>query len=163
VAAYCLDGLSEWDRLGPAWTDSRLGDGFPKASLESSTEGSAEPLRKAAIRELGWNRIRRDFEALAEQAAASEATAWIGANDSVALMATAWLKARDIEVPGTLSVAGFDDTSAALRADLTSYRFDSASMSRTMLLQILSSRSGAALSHHGGVMVPRGSSTRPKS
>jgi len=92
---------------------------------------------------------------------ASRATAWIGANDSVALMAVDWLKARDIEVPGAVSVTGFDDTSAALRADLTSYRFDSASMARTMLLQILSSRSWAALSHHGGMMVPRGSSAPP--
>jgi DNA-binding LacI/PurR family transcriptional regulator/DNA-binding transcriptional regulator YhcF (GntR family) len=163
VETFCLEGLSEWDRLSPAWTDSRLRETFPEALLEKSVEGSAQPLRTAAIRELGWNRIRRDFEGLAQAALASEATAWIGANDAAALMAKDWLTARNVNVPGTVSVVGFDDTSAALRADLTSYRFDSASMARAMLLQILSSGTWAALSHHGGVMVPRGSSSRPKS
>lgn len=161
VEACCLDGLSEWDRLAPAWNDADFLADFPEATLERSVEGSAETLRTAAIRELGWNRIRRDFDALAEQARSSGATAWVGANDSAALMARDWLKAKSIPVPGAISVAGFDDTSAALRADLTSYRFDSASMSRAMLRQILSTRTSAALSHHGGVMVVRGSSAVP--
>ena len=142
---------------------SRLWRTFPESALERAVEGSVEILRTAAIRELGWNRIRRDFEVLAEQARSSKATAWIGANDAVAMMAVDWLKARGIEVPGAISVTGFDDTSAALRSGLTSYRFDSASMARAMLLQILSSGPTAALSHHGGVIVPRGSSSHPNS
>ena len=158
VEAFCLEGLSEWDRLAPAWSDSRFWATFPETALERSVEGPTEILRTAAIRELGWNRIRRDFETLAEQARSSSATAWIGANDSVALMAKEWLKTREIRVPGTMSIVGFDDTSVALRADLTSYRFDSASMARSMVWQLLASRPSASLSHHGGVMVPRGSS-----
>jgi Cys-tRNA(Pro)/Cys-tRNA(Cys) deacylase len=59
-------------------------------------------------------------------------------------------------------VAGFDDTTSSLRADLTSYRFDSGAMVRSMLRQILSSGIDPALSRHDGMVVARGS-TAPRS
>jgi DNA-binding LacI/PurR family transcriptional regulator len=50
-------------------------------------------------------------------------TAWLGANDDIALMALQYLKIKGIAVPGRISVAGFDDIPAAYDVGLTSYNF----------------------------------------
>lgn len=152
VDVFTLDGISEWDRLAPAWEDPAMWGGFPAEVLAQAVEGQVDPVREQAIRTLAWNRIRRDMEPLLEGAFDSGATAWIGANDECALIAQEWLAARGER----RVVAGFDDTSGALRADLTSFRFDSGAMVRSMLAQTLSQGRGPGLSRHEGVVVPRG-------
>lgn len=152
VHAFCLDGVSEWDRLAPAWDDPGIRNAFPVRAVERIVEGEVEPVREAAIRALAWNRIRRDMEPLFESALASDATIWVGANDACALLALDWLGSRGVR----RAMAGFDDTASALRGELTSFRFDSGAMVRSMLNQILSNASGPGLSRHEGVVVPRG-------
>lgn len=152
VDVFRLEGISEWDRLAPAWEDPAMWDGFPAETIAQVVEGPVEPVRELAISTLGWNRIRRDMEPLLEGALASGATAWIGANDECALIAKEWLAARGEH----RIVVGFDDTSGALRADMTSFRFDSGAMVRSMLGQILSKGQGPGLVRHEGVVVVRG-------
>lgn len=152
VDAFCLDGISEWDRLAPAWSDPAIWNAFPADLMARVVEGSSDSVREHAIRTLAWNRIRRDLEPLFAEALASPATAWVGANDECALLAQEWLAARSER----RALAGFDDTAGALRADLTSFRFDSGAMVRSMLGQILSGSSGPGLTRHEGVVVPRG-------
>jgi len=161
LEALCLPGESDWDRVGPAREEMAASEDFPADQLSRLVEGSSGNLRESAILELAWNRIHRDMEPLLERALASGATAWIGANDPCALYARAWLRARGIDVPGRISVAGFDDTAEALRSDLTSYRFASANMARAMLRQILSPGPSPSLSRHEGVVVRRGSTAPP--
>jgi len=158
VDAFCLEGISLWDRLAPAYSDPDLLAEFPEALLSRLVEGSSLQIREVAIRELGMNRIHGDTIPLLESALASRATAWIAANDICALHALAWLRGRGVDVPGEVSVAGFDDTAEALRADLTSYRFGSDSMARAMVRQILSSTSTPTMMRHEGIVVARGSS-----
>jgi DNA-binding transcriptional regulator YhcF (GntR family) len=155
VDAFCLGSESEWDRLIPAETDPLLVNGFPGDRLERMVEGPTGKLRDFAAAELGWNRIRRDSFPLFEQALASGATAWIGANDAVALNAVSWLRDRGIDVPGAISVVGFDDTVEALRGDLTSFRFSCAAMARSMIQQIMSPSTATVLTRHEGMVVAR--------
>ena len=155
VSAFCLEGESEWDRLIPAMTDPVLLKKFPTKTLAKIVEDSSERVHDFVVAELGWNRIRQDMIPLLEQALASGATAWIGANDLCALNAIHWLDEKNIPVPKRISVAGFDDIVEALRADLTSFRFSSASMARSMITQILSSSAASTLTRHEGMVVAR--------
>lgn len=161
VDSFCLEGISVWDRLAPAFSDPRIGSSFPSTLVARLVEGSSDPIRDATIRELGMNRIRKDLSPLLDRALASGATAWIAANDLCALQVMDWLQENGVKVPGEVSLAGFDDTAGALRADLTSYRFASDSMARAMIGQILSSSRGAAVMRHEGVVVARGSTAPP--
>lgn len=154
---YCLDRISEWDWIAPAAMESKARLSFPERAMDRFVEGRSIGLRELAVREIGWNRIKADFHPLLDQALGGSATAWICANDASALMALDWLTERGIEVPGKVALAGFDDSVGALRADLTSYRFDSDAMSRAMIHQILSKTGGPAFMHHEGFVVPRGS------
>jgi len=162
VGAFCLDGLSVWDRLAPAYSDPSLKADFPDALLARLVEGSSLRIREDAIRELGTNRIHRDTVPLFENALASGATAWIAANDLCALHASSWLRQKGVDVPRRISIAGFDDTVEALRADLTSYRFGSDSMARAMIRQLLSSSPAPAVMCHQGIVVARKSSAPPE-
>ena len=161
VELFSLDGDSEWDRLVPAETDPALVKDFPEATLSRLVEGSAERVRAFIVSELGWNRIRKDMEPLLERALASGATAWIGANDFCALTALMWLRNRGVQVPDRISVAGFDDTVEALRSDLTSFRFSCASVARAMIYEIWSASLASSLTRHKGMVVARGSTSRP--
>lgn len=161
VEAFCLDGISVWDRLAPAYSDPVMHAGFPKALLEKLVEGSSLAIQENAIRELGMNRTRRDTVPLLEKALASGATAWIAANDVCALHALAWLGKKGVHVPGKISLSGFDDTVEALRADLTSYRFGSDSMARAMIRQLLTASPVPSVMRHNGIVVARGSTAPP--
>jgi hypothetical protein len=162
VGVYTLEGESDWDHIGPARDDVALETGFPGALLSELVEGDASPLRDLSVQELAWNRIQRDTTPLLEEALASGATAWIGANDKCALQILGWLRSCGTAVPHEVSVAGFDDTAAALRADLTSFRFASADMARSMIRQIMSKDGlSSRLTRHEGVVVRRGSTAPP--
>jgi DNA-binding LacI/PurR family transcriptional regulator len=51
-------------------------------------------------------------------------TAWISATDGTALAAKVFLRGKDIDVPGRISVCGFDNSIQADIGNLTSYEFD---------------------------------------
>lgn len=163
VSVHVLEGESDWDHLAPAREDAALNTRFPRKLLEELVEGGASVLHEATILELAWNRILRDTVPLLEGALAGGATAWIGANDRCALQIHGWLASRGIRVPHDISLAGFDDTAGALRADLTSFRFASADMARAMIRQVLSTRAlSSTLMRHEGVVVGRGSTSAPR-
>jgi len=63
-------------------------------------------------------------------------TAWVCAQDSVAVSALSFLKRREIAVPGMISVAGFDDSPDALRHDLTSVNFNLDGLVHAMLSHV---------------------------
>lgn len=159
VDAFCLDGDSEWDTLVPARSDPVLHREFPAPLLSRLVEGPSEPVLGFAADCLAANRIARQCDPLFEQALACGASAWIGTNDVCALNAMRWLRARHIEIPATIALAGFDDTVESLRADLTSFRFSCDSMARAMIHQILTDEPSPVLTRHDGMVVPRGSTT----
>jgi DNA-binding transcriptional regulator YhcF (GntR family) len=160
VEIFCLYGDSEWDRLVPAQTDPVLLKNFPAETIAKIIEGSSSPVWDFISTNLGWNRIRKDMVPLFEKALSSGATAWIGANDICALNALSWLREQSIPVPQHISVAGFDDTTEALRSDLTSFRFSSSSVARSMIYQILTSNRGPTLTRHKGMVVVRGTTSQ---
>jgi DNA-binding LacI/PurR family transcriptional regulator len=64
-------------------------------------------------------------------------TAWVGANDSIALGALRFLAGRGVRVPGDLTVVGFDDTEEAFLQQLTSYNFNAPAVMQSMLDHVL--------------------------
>jgi DNA-binding LacI/PurR family transcriptional regulator len=150
-----LDYESEWDHLIPATTHPKMSTEFPIGDLDAFMEGSGERTIHWLKQELGWNRIRIAMEPILQEALQSGATAWLGANDFVALHARVWLNAKGIQTPEHISIAGFDDSVEALRSDLTSYRFTCETMARAMITQIVTGSSASKITRHQGVVVPR--------
>jgi DNA-binding LacI/PurR family transcriptional regulator/DNA-binding FadR family transcriptional regulator len=75
---------------------------------------------------------------LFEQAIAQhQVTAWVCDNDATALMALEFLAARKVDVPGRISVAGFDDEPAASQHGLTSHNFNGQGTMQAMLAHVL--------------------------
>jgi len=84
--------------------------------------------------ELQREAYRDRLAALCIQAlSCKEITAWVCANDSAAVEALAVLKEHAVKVPGSISVAGFDDSLDAFFTRLTSYNFNTPAAIRTML------------------------------
>jgi DNA-binding LacI/PurR family transcriptional regulator len=50
-------------------------------------------------------------------------TAFVGSNDYMAVLMHDFLKQKGIEVPGEISVCGFDNADMSMNDDLTSYNF----------------------------------------
>ena len=70
----------------------------------------------------GFDEMRYHMQPLFEQALAEkEITAWVAANDILAVIALDYLAGRAIDVPCKISVVGFDDSPDALERGLTSY------------------------------------------
>lgn len=95
-------------------------------------------------------------------------TAWVGANDRMALIARDHLLRRGLRVPRDASVAGFDDSKAATDNDLTSYSFAFPEIARKILAYVLSPRQRLAAQEGGpveceGLLVERGSSAQARS
>jgi DNA-binding LacI/PurR family transcriptional regulator/DNA-binding transcriptional regulator YhcF (GntR family) len=74
----------------------------------------------------------------ASSAKAGRATAWVAANDTIAIAALSFLRHRKVDVPRDISIAAFDDTDEALFRGLTSYNFNDAGAVRAMLSHLLS-------------------------
>jgi DNA-binding LacI/PurR family transcriptional regulator len=61
-----------------------------------------------------------------------EITAWIAANDYIALNCIDYLKKRKIAVPGDISIIGFDDIFESINYQLTTYNFNSYALIHSM-------------------------------
>lgn len=94
-------------------------------------------------------------------------TCIVGANDRMALACLEGLWERGIDVPGRLSVAGFDNSMEAFVAGLTSYDFGFVELFRRMLFFVLRPNSEryymgrSIVSRHLGTLVPR-NTTAPR-
>jgi DNA-binding transcriptional regulator YhcF (GntR family) len=71
--------------------------------------------------------------AFEEALADSAVTAWVAANDVVALAAHDWLRHRGVAVPQTVSLVGFDDSYQAFSREMTSYNFGARSFASAVL------------------------------
>ncbi len=81
------------------------------------------------------------LEPLLDRAAADRSiTAWVGANDDAALCALRYLARRRIDVPGSISVVGFDGTRDGLLARLSSFDFNTPAFVKTALEIVLRPR-----------------------
>lgn len=69
-----------------------------------------------------------------------EVTAWIAANDNFAIECIEFLRHRGIDVPGGISVVGFDDSMEGFLRKLTSYNYNDVSALHAMLEHILHPR-----------------------
>jgi DNA-binding transcriptional regulator YhcF (GntR family) len=45
VETFCLEGISVWDRLAPAYSDPRIASSFPNTLVSRLVEGSSAPIR----------------------------------------------------------------------------------------------------------------------
>jgi DNA-binding LacI/PurR family transcriptional regulator len=77
-------------------------------------------------------------------------TAWVGANDEVALEARAFLEEQGRRVPEDVSVVGMDDSTEASVHHLTSYSFNGRAAMRAMVAYVLS----PARAPHGSARSP---------
>ncbi|MBD3242434.1 MAG: GntR family transcriptional regulator [Chitinivibrionales bacterium] len=138
-------------------------------------EGSDEILINWATSSPTWNIapehvynavLHRELQPLFERARAlQDVSAWVCANDGIAIHALRWLHACDVAVPGEISVLGFDNTGDASYNDLTSYDFDVASIALKMLDHILRPESSVFASsqriiNSEGMVIPRGSARK---
>ncbi|MBD3321074.1 MAG: GntR family transcriptional regulator [Chitinivibrionales bacterium] len=67
-------------------------------------------------------------------------TAWVLANDEVAIAALDYLQEKKIRVPGELSVCSFDDSPVSMRRGLTSYNFNMRAYAHAMQTFIVNRR-----------------------
>jgi DNA-binding transcriptional regulator YhcF (GntR family) len=89
--------------------------------------GLADVSQIPAAYDVVKNRIQMGIclQPLFEQAIANSAiTAWVAANDGIAVCAQEFLQARGIKVPGQISLVSFDDTVASMARRITSYNFN---------------------------------------
>ena len=161
VSPFVLGAVSEGDFMAPVAETLTRWEG----SFEDIGPWHLSPMHPLweAFKTQTWARLMEAFEPCLEGALATKATAWVGASDLVAALCRRWLLRHGLAVPQTLSLCGFDDTSLSLREDLTSYRFDTASMARAMIRSLLSDRPGEGRrTSHSGRVVARGSTAAPK-
>ncbi|MBD3347397.1 MAG: GntR family transcriptional regulator [Chitinivibrionales bacterium] len=94
------------------------------------------------VRTIPYAEYRQQLHALFAQALKDPGiTAWVAANDDVALAALDFLNRKNIAVPGRISLIGFDDTTEALQHHLTSYNFNIQTLMRLMLSYVVNTRS----------------------
>ncbi len=94
-----------------------------------------------------------------------DATVWVGANDKTALVALHYLRERRVDVPGEISVVGFDDNLESMGAQLTTYNFDVpaaalAAFNHIVFPRMRVPRRGVERRQLEGVVVPRGTVRR---
>ena len=163
-----------------------VGDVVNHHAFESPQNRPEQYLRSKVLRthlgkEIAWGvddleerlkillRLRRMRELLAPlflMARKSGATAWICANDDVAMLAWAWLSSQGETIPASVSLVGFDDTLAAQAAGLTSFYFNEADLAAACVRHLLapkrlrSNEMAGRQTTIGGFVVARASVTR---
>jgi len=157
---------------GPADTDQTVSQELAAMGL---TEGSDEVLLSWASESQSWNVnpdhvfsavLHRELHPLFEQALALPGvTAWVCANDGIAIHALRFLHMRKVPVPEQVSVVGFDNTGDASYNNLTSYDFDVSAIALKMLDHILRPDSSLfpasqRVVSSEGMVIPRGSTMR---
>ncbi|HNY31251.1 MAG TPA: GntR family transcriptional regulator [Fibrobacteria bacterium] len=161
VESFTLPAVSQWDYLTKAWADPGLRTILDVDALDRCTDHRSHPVISEAAQQLGRKMILDAWSDQLEQARQWKADAWVAANDMGAAIAREWLASMADRRGHPRGLAGFDDSSEALRLDLTSYRFDTAAMARSMVHGILSHRRERTalqgIVRHGGNVVPRGS------
>jgi len=119
--------------------------------------------RLAEVREAHTLLLREELllqtmEPLLQRASAeSKATAWVCSNDAQALLAMRWLRAKGVDIPGAVSVVGFDDSNLGQDQGLTSWSFSEPELAEAMVRHLVHPEIGAGLVRIDGALVVRGS------
>lgn len=101
------------------------------------------------------------MEPMFEKALADKSvTAWVFANDSQALLAMLWLRDRGVDVPGAISIVGFDDSNRGQDLGLTSWSFAEFDLAEAMVRHLVKPTTGPATIRIEGSLVVRGSTAR---
>ena len=100
--------------------------------------GALHSLREKMESVVGREAVGIELHRLFEKALAyPDVTAWVAANDDVALECVGFLRSSGHAVPQAISVVGFDNTHEAFLNKLTTYNFNSPAVIRAMLSHIL--------------------------
>jgi DNA-binding LacI/PurR family transcriptional regulator/DNA-binding transcriptional regulator YhcF (GntR family) len=110
-----------------------------------------DPVFRTFALEAVAGRVRPLFE---QALAAGRATAWVGANDSVALAAMRFLRHSGLRVGAEVAVVGFDDTLEALREGLASYDFNLPALASALLDHVLGWRTRPGRDHGPVLEIP---------
>jgi DNA-binding LacI/PurR family transcriptional regulator len=115
---------------------------------------------RALTREFAYETCRPFFEqALADPST----TAWVGGNDAVALAALRFLRGRSVDVPGRISVMGFDNHYESFAQGLSSFDFNGRAATIAMISHIMrpppAREKGTRIHYTPGIVIER-SSTR---
>jgi hypothetical protein len=120
-------------------------------------------------RQVAWASLEEAFRPAMERALADRSiTAWVGASDGIALLCRAFLQEKGVRVPDELSLVGFDDSTEAFSANLTSYNFNRAAAIHAVIAYLVGSPTQRLPARQGdmveieGFVAPRGSSAAPR-
>jgi hypothetical protein len=124
--------IAAYDRFIKSWLDS----------LPQLYAGRLQPLlrTKAFIQTNYGEAAIRTAQLFARALAKKEITAWICANDNVAIMARDYLLKKRIPVPEKISIIGFDDSDNAYSKRITSYNFNLGLAARYIVGYVLNRR-----------------------
>lgn len=87
-------------------------------------------------------------------------TAWVFSNDSQALIALHWLRSKGVDVPGRISIAGFDDSNRGQDVGLTSWSFSEFDLAEAMVRHLVNPLSGSNTIRIDGSLVVRSTTAR---
>jgi hypothetical protein len=141
VVPFTIDKThADWDMLPPAAKPATQSD---LATLLSLDDGSAFPAGASRILPEFAERIYTYRYAVSVGNAVEQLllkvvedrsiTAWVCANDNIAIMAYRFLTEKGLRIPQDISLAGFDNSAESLRYELTTYDFNMPAIIRAML------------------------------
>ncbi|MBD3419051.1 MAG: GntR family transcriptional regulator [Chitinivibrionales bacterium] len=92
--------------------------------------------------------------------ACPDITAWVAANDGIAVSAKAFLESEGMRIPKDVALLGFDDSPLALRHNITSYHFEMSALTHRALNFIIDIHSLPAskkviVENTGGMIIER--------
>jgi DNA-binding LacI/PurR family transcriptional regulator/DNA-binding transcriptional regulator YhcF (GntR family) len=153
VSAFTVDNPGAHYSLPRTWQElarqifAAASQAIPQPSAARQDRLTAV-LERAASEGLGegyyhWV-LERELEPLFMRALAdANITAWVFGDDTEAIIGLDFLKRNRTAVPGRISVVGFNNSQAALAADLTSYNNDFEAVMNAMLNYLLRPDSGS--------------------
>jgi len=150
----------------PEENNDRVAERLAGVREELAERGLSVRPRHARIGRWGVRWGRESLRAILD-ADGPRPTAIICGNDHLAIGASLEARAMGVEVPGDLSITGFDDVSLAAELDppLSTTRVDNARIGRTaagMLLALLDGEAVPDRIEVPPVFIPRGTTARPR-
>jgi DNA-binding LacI/PurR family transcriptional regulator len=139
---YHLGQVFVNDEFGPA-VAATLRSGLPRSFAGRSLPVGefAKAVGATAQRPMQDVLLRKRIETMIDEAIkVGDATAWICANDHVALIAMELLAQHGIQIPRDLSISGFDDEAAAFTRGLTTCCVNLDGLANAMLTHVLHPR-----------------------
>jgi DNA-binding LacI/PurR family transcriptional regulator len=162
VSAFTLEGYGELLELVERGRNiqrnvtSLLASGLRRvAGRRTGLVSTVNALQRQIERVVRSESYHARLESLLERALSDKTiTAWVAANDDVALQCLEFLANKGRSVPSQVSVLGFDDSLEVFFQKVTSYNFNGAALMRAMLAHLLDTRPRRGVRDVGPVEVP---------